>query len=179
MPNVVEKIHQDHVSISKVLDLIEEEIRHARNEQNPELELLEDAMRYMINYADLIHHPTEDSMFTRLIQVDPEVADQVETLRQEHLKLAVLSTAFLDIVKAAESGEFVLRDEMVKRGTEYVDTLRSHMGAEEENLLRRAKASLTEKDLGRVDAEHSSAHDPLREESLKQEYARLYRSLFT
>lgn len=178
MSNLVEQIHQDHVNVSKVLDLIEAEVGRARDEQAPDLELLEDAMRYMVNYSDLIHHPKEDSMFARLVQKEPDVAAQVEVLRQEHQTLAALSDAFLEIVKAAETGEFVLRDEVVKRGTEYVDFLRSHMDAEEVGLLQRAGASLSDKDLEEIDARYASSRDPLMEESLNAEYAALYRSLF-
>lgn len=177
MSNLVEQIHEDHVNVARVLDLIEKEIDTARQEGAPDLELLEDAMRYMVNYSDLIHHPKEDSMFERLVQKEPDVAKQVEVLRQEHQTLADLSSSFLEIVKAAESGEFVLRDEVVKRGTEYVDFLRSHMDAEEVDLLKRANASLSEQDLEEINAEYASAHDPLMEESLNQEYTALYRSL--
>lgn len=178
MPNLLEQIHQDHISISKVLDLIEKEVDKARNEEAPDLDLLEDAMRYMINYPDLIHHPKEDSMFERLVRNEPDVSKQVEALRQEHLALAQLSGAFLEIIKAAESGEFVLRDELVKRGTEYVEMLRAHMNTEEGDLLKRARGSLSETDLEEIDSEYSSVRDPLMEESLKQEYEALYRFLF-
>lgn len=179
MTNLVEQIHQDHISAAKILDLIEKEVDKARNEHTPDLELLEDAMRYMVNYADLIHHPKEDSMFARLVRNDPDVAGKVETLREEHRMLAASSTAFLDIVKAAQSGEFILREEVVKRGTEYVDALRAHMDTEEQDFLERAKASLTKKDLEEIDAEYASARDPLMDESLQQEYGALYRCLFT
>jgi len=178
MSNLVEQIHQDHINVSKVLDLIEQEVERARNEEMPDLELLQDAMRYMVNYSDLIHHPKEDSMFDRLVQKEPDAAKQVEVLRQEHQTLAELSGAFLEIVKAAESGEFILRDEVIKRGTEYVDFLRSHMDAEEVDLLKRANASLTDQDLDEINAQYASVRDPLMEESLNQEYAALYRSLF-
>jgi len=178
MTNLVEQIHEDHVNVSRILDLIEHEMERARSEQTPDLDLLEDAMRYMINYSDLVHHPKEDAMFAKLVQNEPDVADQVEVLRQEHETLARLSGEFLDIVKAAESGEFILREEVVNRGTEYVQTLRSHMDAEEVGLLKRARASLSDSDLEEIDAAYASTRDPLMEDSLKQEYAALYRSLF-
>lgn len=178
MSNLVEQIHQDHVNVSKVLDLIEQEVERARDEEMPDLELLQDAMRYMVNYSDLIHHPKEDSMFDRLVQKEPDVAKQVEVLRQEHQTLAELSGAFLEIVKAAESGEFILREEVIKRGTEYVEFLRSHMDAEEVDLLKRASASLSDQDLEEINAQYATVRDPLMEASLNQEYAALYRSLF-
>lgn len=177
MSNLVEQIHHDHVNVAKILDLIEKEVDRARNEQMPNLDLLEDAMRYMINYSDLVHHPKEDAMFARLMDKEPDVADQVQVLREEHETLARLSADFLEIVKAAESGEFIRREEVIKRGVEYVETLRSHMDAEEVGLLKRARASLTADDLEEIDAAYASARDPLMEDSLKQEYAALYRSL--
>lgn len=178
MSNLVEQIHQDHVNVSRILDLIEQEVDRARDEQMPDLDLLEDAMRYMINYSDLVHHPKEDAMFEKLLQKEPDVAEQVNVLREEHIELARLGSEFSEIVKAAEHGDFVLRADVIKRGTEYVDTLRSHMDAEEVGLLKRAHASLTTQDLEEIDAAYASARDPLMENSLREEYTALYRSLF-
>lgn len=178
MSNLVEQLHEDHVNVSKVLDLIEQEVERARNEEMPNLDLLEDAMRYMINYSDLIHHAKEDSVFDRLVEKEPDVAKQVEVLRGEHRTLAELSASFLEIVKAAESGDFVRRDDVIRRGTEYVEFLRSHMDAEEVNVLKRARTVLSEQDLKDIDAQYTARRDPLMEESLEKEYAALYRSLF-
>jgi len=178
MTNPIDQIHQDHVNIAKILDLIEQELGRARDEQMPDLELLEDTMRYMVNYPDLVHHPKEDAMFARLLNQEPGAADRVEALRREHRTLASLSDAFLDIVKAAESGELVQRDELIRRGTEYVETLRAHMDTEESDLLRRARAALSDADLEVVNRDYASMRDPLMEESLQQQYAALYRALF-
>lgn len=178
MSNLVEQIHVDHVNASRILDLIEIEVDRARNEEMPDLDLLEDAMRYMVNYSDLVHHPMEDSMFAKLVKNEPGAAGEVEVLRQEHETLARLSGEFLEIVKAAEHGDFVLREDVVRRGTEYVETLRSHMDAEEVGPLKRARASLTDQDLEEINAAYASARDPLMEDSLNKEYAALYRSLF-
>ena len=178
MTNPLEQIHLDHVNVSKVLDLIENEINRARAEEMPNLDLLEDAMRYMVNYPDLIHHPKEDSMFARLLQKEPDVSEKVEALRREHVELAALSQAFLEIVRAAETGEFVLRDELIKRGNTYVKTLRAHMDTEESDLLKRARESLSKRDLEEIGREYSDARDPLMEQSLSEEYKALYRSLF-
>lgn len=178
MPNPVEQIHRDHVNIAKILDLIEKEVERVRREQMPDLDLLQEAMRYMTNYSDLVHHRMEDSMFARLVEKEPSTAREVEVLRQEHETLAELSAGFLEIVKAAQSGEFISRDEVVKRGAEYVAALRSHMDAEEVGLLKRAAASLSAEDLDEINAQYASTRDPLMEESLKEQYGALYRSLF-
>ncbi|MGA8260600.1 MAG: hemerythrin domain-containing protein [Arenicellales bacterium] len=177
MPNLVENIHHDHINTARVLDLIEKEIEQARREQMPDLDLVQDAMRYLTNYSDLVHHRMEDSMFARLLEKEPSVAREVEVLKQEHEHLAKMGADFLEIVKAAQSGEFISRDEVVKRGSEYVGALRSHMDAEEVGLLKRAKASLSDADLEDIGAQYASTRDPLMEESLKEQYGTLYRSL--
>lgn len=171
-------IHQDHVNLTRILDLVEKEIDRARREEMPDLELLEDAMRYMVNYSDLMHHPMEDSMFALLTEKEPEVSERVDELRREHARLADLSGAFLEIVKAAQSGEFILRKEVVERGAEYVATLRAHMNTEEADLLKRARASLSEQDLEAIAEQYSGIRDPLLDESLREQYGNLYRSLF-
>jgi len=178
MSNPIDQIHEDHVNTSRILDLIENEIERARSEEMPNLELLEDAMRYMVNYPDLVHHPKEDAMFTRLIQKQPDATRDVEALRDEHLELASLSGAFLEIVTAAESGEFVLRTEVIQRGSEYVEKLRAHMDKEESGLLKLAQTTLTEQDLEDINSDYATVRDPLMEESLAQQYAAIYRSLF-
>lgn len=179
MSNLVEQLHEDHVNVSRILDLIETEVGRARDEEMPDLELLEDAMRYMINYSDLVHHPKEDAMFAKLARNEPGFAGEAEVLRQEHETLARLGGEFLDVVRAAEYGEFVLRKDIISRGSEYVEALRSHMDAEEVGFLKRARASLTSEDLEEIEAAYASGHDPLVTESLQVEYAALYRSLFT
>ncbi|HSH44133.1 MAG TPA: hemerythrin domain-containing protein [Arenicellales bacterium] len=178
MSNLVEQIHEDHESIAKVLDLIEQQIDVARQEETPDLELLEDAVHYMINYSDLVHHPKEDAMFEKLVEKEPGSAEQVKVLLSEHESLATMSGELLDIVKAAEYGDFVLREEVIRRGTEYVDAQRSHMDAEEVGPLKLARAVLTDADLAQIDAAYASQHDPLMTDSLKEEYAALHRSLF-
>jgi hemerythrin-like domain-containing protein len=177
MPNLVEQIHHDHINTARVLDLIEKEVERARREQMPDLDLLQDAMRYLTNYSDLVHHRMEDSMFARLVKKEPSAAGEVEVLKQEHEHLAKIGAAFLEIVKDAQSGEFISRDEVIKRGAEYVGALRSHMDAEEVGLLKRARASLSDADLEEIGAQYAATRDPLMEESLKDQYGTLYRSL--
>jgi len=178
MSNLVDQIHRDHINMVRVIELIEQEVERARKEETPDLDLLEDALRYLTNYSDLVHHPKEDAMFERLAHKEPDMASQMDVLKDEHQSLARVGAAFLEIVKAAESGEFVQRKEVVKRGTEYMGMLRSHMDAEEVGILKRARAVLSDQDVADIEARYSDKRDPMMDDSLKKEYAALYRSLF-
>lgn len=163
--------------MARILKLISSEVDALVAEEPRDLEVLDDAMRYMINYADKMHHPKEDVMFRRLREVAPETRELVEELFEEHLEITARGSAFHELVLAVEYGDFVLRKEIVEKGREYVQTLYSHMRKEEENLLRTA-LKLTESnsdiDLG---VEADELEDPLFGQSVQKEYQSLYQHI--
>jgi len=177
MSDLIAKIHQDHVNMARILKLISSEVDALVAEEPRDLEVLDDAMRYMINYADKMHHPKEDVMFRRLQEVAPETRELVEELFEEHLEITAKGSAFHELVLAVEYGDFVLRKEIVEKGKEYVQTLYSHMRKEEENLLRTA-LKLTESnsdiDLG---VEADELEDPLFGQEVQREYQSLYQHI--
>ena len=49
--------------MARILKLIESEIEALVAEEPRDLEVLDDSLRYLINYADKIHHAKEDIIF--------------------------------------------------------------------------------------------------------------------
>jgi hemerythrin-like domain-containing protein len=60
MYDILDQIHYDHISMSKVLHLMEQEVFRIEADIDPDYNLLVDGMRYMVNYSDAVHHPKED-----------------------------------------------------------------------------------------------------------------------
>jgi len=163
--------------MARILKLISSEIDALVAEEPRDFEVLDDAMRYMINYADKMHHPAEDIMFRRLQEVAPETRELVDELFREHQEITASGSAFYELVKAVEYGDFVLRKEIVAKGKEYVQTLYSHMRKEEENLLRTAQKlieSSSDIDLG---VEADKLDDPLFGEEVQKEYQSLFQHI--
>ena len=160
--------------MARILKLIESEIEALVAEEPRDLEVLDDSLRYLINYADKIHHAKEDIIFERLQQVDPDSRQLIESITSEHQELFTKGLEFQNLVQAAEVGDFVRRDEIVEKGTVYVRTLYTHMSTEEEQLLERARNMLTEKDFASLDLDNVGAADPVFGEDVQKEYRELY-----
>lgn len=160
--------------MARILKLISSEIDALVAEEPRDLEVLDDAMRYMINYADKMHHPKEDIIFRRLQEVAPETTELVEQIFNEHQDITDRGSAFHELVQAVEYGDFVLRKEIVARGKEYVQTLFSHMRREEEELLRTAQKLVQSREHLDLGVEPSELDDPLFGEEVQKEYQSLY-----
>lgn len=174
MNDLISQIHQDHVHMARILKLIESEIDALAAEEPRDLQVLDDSLRYLINYADKIHHAKEDIIFHRLQEVDPASSELIENIFSEHQELFQQGAEFMALVQAVEFGDFVLRDEIVAKGSTYVRTLYSHMTKEEESLLQKARKLLSDEDFASLDLDHVSANDPLFGEKVQQEYKELY-----
>ena len=174
MNDLISQFHQDHVNMARILKLINSEIEALAAEEPRNLEILDDAIRYMINFADKIHHAKEDIMFNRLMEAAPDTREMIEDILAEHQQIYKKGTEFQELVRAVEFGDFVLRDEIVAKGTDYVNTLYAHMSKEEENVLKRAREVLTDEDFADLDLHHGPNADPLFGEEIQKEYKDLY-----
>ena len=174
MNDLISQIHQDHVNMARILKLINSEIEALAAEEPRNLEILDDAIRYMINFADKVHHAKEDIMFGCLMEAAPDTREMIEDILEEHQQIYKKGTEFQELVQAVEFGDFVLRDKIVAKGTDYVNTLYAHMSKEEENLLKKAKEVLTDEDFSELDLHHDPNADPIFGEKIQKEYRDLY-----
>jgi len=174
MANVLQQIRTDHVNMARLLNLVEAEIAKARQDGMPDFLMLEHVLRYATNYLDQMHHAREDAMFRRVVMLEPEAKTLVEEIELEHEQLKSTGEQLYNLVCAAQNADFVRREDVILKGTDYVDTLRAHMQKEESDLLVRASRLLTESDLDEVDAEVEAIHDPLFGGVVEQEYQGLY-----
>lgn len=160
--------------MAKILKLISSEIDALAAEEPRDLEVLNDAMRYMVDYADKLHHPKEDIMFRRLQNVAPQSRELIEEMFQEHQVITKTGSEFHELVQAVEYGDFVLRKEIIAKGREYVQSLYSHMAKEEDQLLKTASQVLSSADHAELEREISEMQDPLFGEEIQREYKALY-----
>ena len=171
MSDLLERICQDHINMAQVLKLIASEIDALEAEEPRDLQILDEAMRYMINYADQVHHPVEDIMFRRLLEIAPECGETIEYIFNEHKVLGTKGQEFQTLVQDVEYGDFVNREQLVAAGREYVQSQYSHMTREEKNLLNTAKLLASR---GWLDVEEHKMIDPVFGEKVEQEYKYLH-----
>jgi hypothetical protein len=53
-------LHQDHINISRLLDVLRDKLAALRSEETVRFDLLKDALSYLSEVSDTRHHPRED-----------------------------------------------------------------------------------------------------------------------
>ncbi len=175
MPDIIEQLHTDHINVSKLLDLLEREIETLHKKENPDYATMLDAMHYMVNYPDLVHHPTEDVVFEKLKERDPDTAAEIDHLTAEHRLLADKGTKFLEFLRYIENETaMVSRQAVEAQGQDYIALLRKHMSNEEGRIFPRARQVLGKKDWRAISAAVKKQEDPVFGKIVAEEYRSLY-----
>ena len=175
--DIIASLHEDHINVAQVASLAREELRRLAAGQAADYALLEDIMCYVTGYPDTHHHPTEDVVFGRLKERSPGVTEEVDSLLGEHVELIALGRRFLEAVRAAAEETFVLREDLLGRGRDYLALLERHMDIEEGRLFPRAARDLNDEDWAWLKERIEQRRDPLFGPALDEDYRRLWRRI--
>lgn len=152
------ELRQDHRNMAILLDLLQQEVDRIDANELPDFELLHDIVRYMTVYSDAMHHPKEDLIYAGMQANQPELAEGLEQVEDDHREIADLGERLRADVEAIVSGTEVTRERVIGDTQEYVTRLREHMVWEEEELFRCADA---QGDALKIDTSHLNATDPV------------------
>jgi hemerythrin-like domain-containing protein len=169
---------QEHRNFAKLLDLLDAQIRRFHDGETPDYQLMLDAINYMVDYADRVHHPKEDVVFERLAVRVPASRSIIEGLQDEHEQLAATGQVLLSSLDSVVSGLMLKRGSVEDEAQRYIAAFRRHMQAEEGDVITAAAATLTEQDWREIQRIEADMEDPLfgarleaRFESLKRQIA--------
>lgn len=176
MVHVIERLHEDHKNIGKLLDFLDAQIDRAAQGEQPDFELMFDVMHYMTTYPDIYHHPFEDRIFEKLGRHE-EWRPLTEEAHAEHEYLTQRGQRFLDVIQTVLSEVMLERDVFVAKAREYVQRQREHLDREEGALFPAARALLTEAEWATIDRSFETMPDPLFGRMVKGEYQRIANEL--
>ncbi|MEE8321283.1 MAG: hemerythrin domain-containing protein [Gammaproteobacteria bacterium] len=168
-------LHQEHIHISKLMDVLEEQIRLLQENGDADLRLIAEIAEYIMNYPDIYHHPKEDLIFELLRRKDDEIVPVIDQLISEHktmAEMAITLSGLLGNSLTKESPELLV--EQLQR---YIGLTRTHMNVEENILFPRAKQLLTDDDWAETDAGFTSQGDPLLGDVIHKQYRNIYNSI--
>src|SRR5215475_7462378 len=104
MRKELQDLYTDHANMRVLLNLLESEMHRYRNGGVPDFELLHNMMNDIVEFQNLVHHPKEDLVYSRLLQRDPESADAVLDLLTDHAHLAMVSRRFIVALNDVANG---------------------------------------------------------------------------
>ncbi len=173
MTRKVAALNTDHRHFARILRLMSARFDAFHRGEDIDYELIRDAMFYMTQYPDRVHHPREDLVFKRLIELAPETREAVEAQLAEHEELIRSGAALHETLEQVLSDEPVPRDRVEATARGYIDLLREHMIREEAQLLPMAERLLGDADWAAIDAELDAHVDPIFGDLGEQRYRNL------
>jgi hemerythrin-like domain-containing protein len=162
MKDHVSTWRQEHVRFNRLLDLVESQLDRFHLGIRPDYTRILEAMRYMRQYADTIHHPREDLAFARLAKRDPRCRLEIEALIGEHDEITHSGEELVLLLDEVLDGAFVERAQVEKPGREYLRLVREHI-RREERFFPAVNLALSARDWEDIDREIPEQPDPLPE----------------
>jgi hemerythrin-like domain-containing protein len=161
MSHLLDRLAEDHRRLTRLLDLLEGLLDQFHAGEEPDYELMCELMEYLIDYADQVHHPSEDLIFERLLVAPGKGHDVLRRLMQQHAALAQVNRRFKEALEGIVHEEVLRRDEVEQHGRDLVMMLREHMRLEDEEAFPIAQRALNEEDWKALGEVAPQVEDPV------------------
>ena len=170
---VLDALRDEHRNFSRVLEILAHQIELFEKAEEPDYDLAEKIIKYLINFPDLSHHPKEDLLYQKLCLRDQRIADIMGDLKTEHQKLGELTTTFEVKLKNVLLDAEQPRAEFIDAANEFIDFFRSHIMLEELRFFPAALRALTTTDWREIEESLAQSNDPIFGEDIAVPYVEL------
>ncbi len=177
MKPIIDKLHNDHINFIKLLEFLENQLLQLKEYKPIDLDSMLDAIRYMKEYPDLVHHPLENVIFNYFLEHHDEVQSELKTLLHEHDELPGLTDKLLEMLQCALAGEPQKREELYQYLKEYITVQKEHMNSEESLVYPTISSVLKKNDWRNINSELALVEDPLFGDRVKKSYQELLQNI--
>ncbi|MBK1721110.1 hemerythrin domain-containing protein [Thiocystis violacea] len=178
MHPVMARLAQDHARLTQVLNLLDGLLDRFHEGTEPDYELINELLEYMDNYADVVHHPTEELIFQRVLELGTDRPDIFEVLTRQHAGLSQVTKRFRTSIEGILNEEVLLREDVEANGRELVATNRGHMILEDSEAFPIALQALSEDDWDAIQAAAPVVEDPVFGNPDPQRFKALFKQLY-
>ena len=156
--------------MERVLTLIQLQVDSLRPGADAEgFQLLGNAVGYMRRYPGVIHHPTEELIFGRLVSRAPETRSLCAKLHDQHEVFQEQEALLLRRIRNAQAGDLDACRDVKRVGSAYCAEHANHIRSEELDMFPQAIKWLDAYDWEQVGESARAIIDPaLGREDLKQ-----------
>jgi hemerythrin-like domain-containing protein len=128
-----------------IMQLFADQLRAIEAGELVDTHVVYEIMNYMVTWPDRFHHPREDLIYSRVAEITPSLADDVDTLQRDHDNTAKRGRALLRDIERWRIGE-MSGLVVVNSGRGYIEHLYEHMNVEEAVVFPRIEKVLTLQD---------------------------------
>ncbi len=151
----------DHLHFARLLDLLDARIENFHNGETQDPVAMLEIVHYMTEYADIYHHPKEDLVMHRLMELDPLICSVTGDLLRQHEQITRAGTRLLESLTAVVAEDFVPRATVEAAARHYAAAMRTHMEIEEVTLFPAAAQLLQDADWAAINTAITRMDDPL------------------
>lgn len=177
MNEVIDRLRLDHKRFERILGHLHHQIDAIRDGDTVDLDLVREIICCCDDYADVLHHPVEDQLFSIMLERDPALATVIDRLELEHQELASQTARLRDIIEAANGDTLMRRDAFAEICEAYLSLFERHMQREETEVFPHAERLLDEEDWYRVGSELLLRNNPLEIAEQQRRQSALARAL--
>lgn len=161
MRDAIDELDREHRTLAALAGLIELEAEVFEAGERPDYETVQDILRYLLTYPELVHHPLEDVIFARLLGKAPGLADGIGDLGREHARIDATIRRFDAALENVLYDESLPQGWFVGTARDLADTYRQHMRMEEALLFPAARRLLDDADWAAIGRTLPRPRDPL------------------
>jgi len=167
---VLDKLHKDHINFQNLLVFLEKQLQQFERCEHADLEAVFDAVRYMKEYPDNIHHPLEDEIFKYYLTHYKHDHALFENLLNEHSTMPDLTEKLLRLLNATLMSVPQDRKLLCDCLKKYIATQRNHMNLEEGNVYPILNSSLMDHDWVKIRKIFNGKSDPMFGKQVEKSY---------
>jgi hemerythrin-like domain-containing protein len=161
--------------MERVLTLIQLQVDSLKPGADAEgFQLLGNAVGYMRNYPGVIHHPTEELIFGKLVVHAPETRLICVRLHDQHETFREQEDVLLRRIRSAQAGDLDACRDIRRIGTAYCAEHANHIRLEELDMFPQAIKWLNAYDWDQIGESARAVIDPALERNDLKQYDNLY-----
>lgn len=173
MEAILQKLHNDHINFDKLLNVLEGQLHLLEDCEVSDLDTALDAVRYMKEYPDHVHHPMENIIFRYFLEHYDPAHERIHDLLLEHDDMPLLTDRLFEALQNALAGVPQEREELCKILGEYISIQRKHIDREEAHVYPLLDSRLDKEDWQQIDRGIAKVEDPLFGKDVHESYQRL------
>lgn len=167
----IDKLRLDHGNMGRVLALVRIQLDLLARNGDGDRTLLANSLYYMRKYPSVVHHPKEDAVFARLLEIGTRATDDIRWLLRQHQELYVLEDQLIDLALAPGHSRV---PQLLDLGHQYLLTHAQHMQTEETRIFPEAMRRLNAGDWKRIQSRFRKIDDPLFGTRVGERYRHLH-----
>ena len=173
MQKILDKLHRDHINFTKLLKFFELQLDNIRCGIRADYALLQNALDYLSEYQDTIHHPIENDIYAAYLKRHGDSKDVIDGLTLEHTSLKFLTSKLGEIIQYIVQGDLDDIRGMERQLYEFVERQKNHIDFEEDTIFKIMDQALKIDDWKRLEIQFLPMDDPLFGQPTQQRYREL------